>query len=57
MGIFKKLRNTSEKTLGHGKETVGKHSGDDQLQAEGKKDQAKGSLKNAGEDIKDTFNR
>ncbi|MGZ5371711.1 CsbD family protein [Aeromicrobium sp.] len=57
MGIFKKLRNTSEKTLGQAKETVGKHSSDDQLQAEGKKDQAKGSFKNAGEDIKDTFNR
>jgi uncharacterized protein YjbJ (UPF0337 family) len=57
MGIFKRLRNTSEKTLGQGKETVGKHSGDDHLEAEGKKDQAKGSLKNAGEDIKDTFTK
>jgi len=34
---------------------VGDATGDEQLKAEGQGDQAKGSLKQAGENIKDAF--
>lgn len=57
MGIFKKFKNSAEKTLGQAKEQVGKHTGNDDLEVEGKKDQAQGSLKNAGEDVKDAFGK
>ncbi|MEO8888310.1 MAG: CsbD family protein [Jatrophihabitantaceae bacterium] len=57
MGIVDKAKNTAEKAVGEVKETVGRHTGDEDLQAEGKKDQAKGSLKNAGENVKDAFKK
>ena len=57
MGIVDKAKNTAEKLAGEVKETVGKHTGDKDLQAEGKKDQAKGDVKNVGEDIKDVFKK
>jgi uncharacterized protein YjbJ (UPF0337 family) len=57
MGIIDKAKNTAEKAAGHVKEQLGKHSDDKDLQAEGKTDQAKGSLKNAGENVKDVFDK
>jgi uncharacterized protein YjbJ (UPF0337 family) len=53
MGIFDKAKNSAEKLTGQAKETAGDHTNDDELKAEGQKDQAKGSLKNVGEDVKD----
>ena len=53
MGIFDKAKNSAEKLAGQAKEAVGDHTGDDELKAEGQKDQAKGSIKNVGEDVKD----
>ncbi len=47
--------NTAEKLTGQAKEKAGDVTDDQDLQAEGKKDQTKGSLKNAGENIKDAF--
>jgi len=55
MSFVDKAKNAAEKAVGDVKEAVGKHTGDEQLEAEGKKDQASGSLKNAGENIKDAF--
>ena len=57
MGIVDKAKNSIEKLAGHGKETVGKHTGNTDLEAEGHKDQAKGNLKSAGEDVKDAFGK
>ncbi|MEG9227212.1 CsbD family protein [Aeromicrobium sp. Sec7.5] len=55
MGIADKAENAAEKLTGQAKETTGDATGDDELKAEGKKDQTKGSLKNAGENVKDAF--
>ena len=57
MGIVDKAKNTAEKLTGQAKEAVGDATNDDQLKAEGKKDQAKGSVKNAVEDVKDVFKK
>ncbi|MEH3068795.1 MAG: CsbD family protein [Aeromicrobium erythreum] len=57
MSFIDKAKNTAEKVAGEVKEAVGKATDDKDLQAEGKKDQAKGSLKNTGEDIKDAFKK
>jgi uncharacterized protein YjbJ (UPF0337 family) len=50
-----KLKNTAEKAKGQTKEHVGGATGDNSMQAEGKADQSKGSMKNAGENVKDAF--
>ncbi|NEM91624.1 CsbD family protein [Galbitalea soli] len=50
-------KNAAQKLVGAGKEAVGKVTGNDRLVAEGKADQAKASVKQAGEDIKDVFTR
>ncbi|MDP9443621.1 MAG: CsbD family protein [Actinomycetota bacterium] len=55
MGSDDKLRNTGEEHLGKAKEQFGKASGDEDLQAEGKADQSKANLKQAGEKVKDAF--
>ncbi|MCX6406550.1 MAG: CsbD family protein [Propionibacteriales bacterium] len=57
MSFIDKAKNTAEKVTGEVKEAVGKATDDKDLQAEGNKDQAKGSLKNAGEDVKDAFKK
>jgi uncharacterized protein YjbJ (UPF0337 family) len=53
MGIADKIGNAVEEATGKGKEGVGKATGDEQLQAEGKGDQAKSQVKQAGENVKD----
>ncbi|HME46936.1 CsbD family protein [Mycobacterium sp.] len=50
-----KAKNKIEDLAGKAKETVGKATGDRDTQAEGKGDQAKSSLKDAGEKVKDAF--
>jgi len=55
MGTDDKIENTAEKTSGKIKEAVGDATDNRDLQAEGQKDQTKGSLKQAGENIKDAF--
>ncbi|RYJ01247.1 MAG: CsbD family protein [Actinomycetales bacterium] len=57
MGIVDKAKNTAEKLTGQAKEAVGDATNNDDLKAEGKKDQAKGSVKNAAEDVKDVFKK
>ena len=55
MGIDDKLKNTAEDLTGKGKEHAGKASGDSELEAEGKTDQTKSDIKQAGEKVKDAF--
>jgi uncharacterized protein YjbJ (UPF0337 family) len=50
-----KLKNTVDDKVGEAKEKVGDVTGNDDLEAEGSKDQSKASLKQAGENIKDVF--
>lgn len=55
MGLDDKVSNKAEELKGNAKETAGKATGDEQLESEGKGDQAKSDLKQAGEKIKDVF--
>jgi uncharacterized protein YjbJ (UPF0337 family) len=57
MGLFDKAKNNAQKAGGEVKEKVGKHSDDPELAQEGREDQAKGDLKNAGEHLKDAANK
>ncbi|MGI8814463.1 MAG: CsbD family protein [Pseudonocardia sp.] len=55
MGLGDKISNKSEELKGEAKETTGKATGDEELEAEGHADQAKGNVKQTGEKIKDVF--
>ena len=55
MGAGDKVSNKIDDAGGKAKETVGKVTGDKSTENEGKVDQAKSSLKDAGEKIKDAF--
>ena len=50
-----KAKNLNQISRGKVKETVGKSTGDDNLEADGKADQMKGNMKQAGEKVKDAF--
>jgi uncharacterized protein YjbJ (UPF0337 family) len=53
MGLDDKFENKAQDLAGRGKEAAGAVTGDDQLKAEGKGDQAKASLKDKVEHVKD----
>lgn len=53
MGLDDKISNKAEDLGGKVKEGTGKATGDDELEAEGKGDQAKSSLKDGAEHVKD----
>ena len=55
MGADDKLKNTSQNLKGEWKERVGDALDDEDMQAEGKADQTKADLKQAGEKVKDAF--
>jgi len=55
MGLDDKIGNKAEELKGQGKEATGKATDDEQLEAEGKSDQAGANLKQAGEKVKDVF--
>ena len=55
MGTDDKISNAAENAKGKAKEGVGNVTGDDDLKAEGKADQTKSDLKQAGEKVKDAF--
>ncbi|MGJ6979720.1 CsbD family protein [Aestuariimicrobium soli] len=57
MGVEDKLENAKDQAVGQGKEAMGKITDDESLEAEGKVDQSKADLKQAGEKVKDAFNR
>jgi uncharacterized protein YjbJ (UPF0337 family) len=50
-----KLRNQGEDLKGKAKETIGRATDDEELEAAGRADQAKSSLKQAGEKVKDAI--
>lgn len=52
-----KAKNKVEDLGGKAKEAVGKVTGDEGTQNEGKGDQAKSDLKGAGEKVKDAFKK
>jgi uncharacterized protein YjbJ (UPF0337 family) len=52
-----KAKNTGQQAKGKLKEAAGNLSGNDKLRAEGKADQTKGNLKQAGEKVKDAFSK
>jgi uncharacterized protein YjbJ (UPF0337 family) len=52
-----KVKNAKQKAKGKLKEVVGEASGDDSLKLEGKSDQRKASLKQAGEKVKDALKK
>ncbi len=53
MGLKDKAENKAEGLKGRGKESAGAATGDRDLEAEGRGDQASGKVKNAGEHLKD----
>ena len=55
MGAEDKIKNATEDVKGKAKEATGKATDNERLEAEGKGDQAKADLKNAGEKVKDAF--
>jgi uncharacterized protein YjbJ (UPF0337 family) len=55
MGAEDKASNKIDDLGGKAKEAVGKVAGDKSTENEGKLDQAKSSLKDAGEKVKDAF--
>ncbi|MDQ0819607.1 uncharacterized protein YjbJ (UPF0337 family) [Arthrobacter sp. V4I6] len=57
MGLDDKIDNTAEKLGGKSKEAAGEATDDDRLKAEGKGDQVKADLKQAGEKVKDAFKK
>ncbi|VEG58213.1 CsbD-like protein [Mycolicibacterium aurum] len=55
MGIADKAKNAAEDAIGQAKEVIGNITGNDDLKAEGKKDQGVSGAKKVGENIKDKF--
>ena len=55
MGLGDKLSNATDKVVGDAKDKVGGATGDRNLQAEGKAQNAEGHVKQAGENVKDAL--
>ncbi|AHH93592.1 CsbD family protein [Kutzneria viridogrisea] len=53
MSVFDKAKDKAEQLIGEAKEKIGELTGNDKLQAEGKKDQVVGEVKEAGHDLRD----
>ena len=57
MGIADKASNKAEELKGKAKEVIGDVTNDDSLKAEGKAEQSKSDVKQAGENVKDAFKK
>lgn len=57
MSAEDKIKNKIEDLGGRAKEAIGKVTGDHETKNEGRADQAKSSLKDAGEKVKDAFRK
>jgi len=57
MGWDDKLKNKADEAKGATKEHVGKATGDEHMESEGKTDQGVSNLKQAGEKVKDAFKK
>lgn len=56
MSMGDKIKHATEKAAGQGKEAAGKATGNEDLEREGKTDQAKADVKQAGDKAKDAIN-
>ncbi|MGM1018407.1 MAG: CsbD family protein [Actinomycetota bacterium] len=56
MSAADKAKNAAEKIAGQAKETTGKVTDNERLEAEGRADQVKADAKQTGEKAKDAFN-
>ena len=52
-----KAKNKGQESKGRLKKAIGRTTGNDDLRAEGRADQARGALKQAGEKVKDAFGK
>ncbi len=57
MATEDKAANKVTEMKGKAKEGLGKATGDEEMEAEGKADQVKGNLKQAAEKVKDAFKK
>jgi uncharacterized protein YjbJ (UPF0337 family) len=57
MGTDDKMDHKLEELGGKAKEKVGEATGDEELEAQGDRDQTKGNIKQAGDKVKDAFRR
>jgi uncharacterized protein YjbJ (UPF0337 family) len=57
MGWEDKLKNKEDEVKGAAKENLGKATDDEQMEREGQSDQTNSNLKQAGEKVKDAFNK
>jgi uncharacterized protein YjbJ (UPF0337 family) len=57
MGAEDKFANKAEELKGKAKERLGDLTDDEQMEREGKRDETKADLKQAGEKIKDAFDK
>ena len=57
MGAADKMKHAAQSAKGDVKDDVGRVTGDRNMQAEGKADKAAGSLKQAGENLKDAVKK
>jgi len=55
MGLDDKTANKAQEVKGQAKEGLGRATDDQELEVEGRSDQAKSDLKQAGEKVKDAF--
>jgi uncharacterized protein YjbJ (UPF0337 family) len=55
MSTDDKAKNKAQELKGQAKERTGRATNDERLEAKGKRDKTKGSLKQAGEKVKDAF--
>jgi uncharacterized protein YjbJ (UPF0337 family) len=53
MSVFDKAKDMAEQALGQAKEMLGQKTDNEDLEAAGKADQAEGSIKEAGHDLRD----
>jgi uncharacterized protein YjbJ (UPF0337 family) len=57
MSTTDKIKSKAQEMAGKTKEKTGEATGDDELRGEGQSDQAKGNVKQAGENVKDAFRK
>jgi len=57
MGWDDKLKNKADEAKGTAKEHLGKATGDETMEREGKTDQSVSNVKQAGEKVKDAFKK
>jgi uncharacterized protein YjbJ (UPF0337 family) len=57
MSIGDKAKHAAEEAAGKVKEATGKATDNERLEAEGQADQSKANIKQAGDDVRDAFNK